>query len=322
MRPVHVAAAVLVAALWGLNFVVIDVGLDDVPPLLLSCLRYTVAALPLLVLRGPRPAPWRWILAAGGCIGILQFSLLFLGMDAGMPAGLSSVVMQMQAFFTLGFAALALGERPTAAQGAGVVVAFAGLVLIAGHLEGTASVGGFALVLGGAAGWGLGNICIKRARATDQLRFMTWICLVPPLPMLALSLAFEGPGAVGDALSGLDLGDAGAILYLAFAATTVGWALWGGLLRAYPASTVAPFSLLVPVFGLSSAAVLLGESITWRAVAGSALVVSGVLVTQRAGRHFPQVAGRARARVLRGRRGPGYLLSREDAEVETQRARP
>jgi O-acetylserine/cysteine efflux transporter len=284
VRPIHVAAAVLVAALWGLNFVIIDVGLDDVPPLLLSCLRYVVASLPLLLLRGPRPAPWRWIVAAGTCIGIVQFSLLFLGMDAGMPAGLSSVVIQTQAFFTLGFATVLLGERPTAGQAAGVGLAFAGLLLIAGHLEGDATVGGFVLVLGAAAAWGLGNICVKRSGATDPLRFMTWICLVPPLPLLLLSLAFEGPGDIGAALSGLDLGDAGAILYLAFAATTVGWALWGGLMRDYPASTVAPFSLLVPVFGLSSSALLLGEPITLRALAGTALVVSGVLATLRAGR--------------------------------------
>src|SRR5689334_17207527 len=94
MRPRHILAAILVAAVWGLNFVIIDVGLRDVPPLLLSCLRYAVASLPLIVLRGPRPAPWRWIIAAGACIGIVQFGLLFLGMDAGMPAGLSSVVIQ------------------------------------------------------------------------------------------------------------------------------------------------------------------------------------------------------------------------------------
>lgn len=284
MRPAHLAAAVLVAALWGLNFVIIDVGLQDVPPLLLSSLRYVVAALPLLVLRGPRPAPWRWILAAGTSIGIVQFGLLFLGMDAGMPAGLSSVVIQTQAFFTLGFAALLLGERPTLGQAAGVLLAFGGLLLIAGHLQGGATLGGFVLVLVAAAGWGLGNISVKRANADDPLRFMTWICLVPPVPMLGLALVFEGPGAVGDSLTGLDLGDVGAILYLAFAATTVGWALWGWLMKHYPASTVAPFSLLVPVFGLSSAAVLLGEAVTARSLLGGALVVSGVLTTLRSAR--------------------------------------
>jgi O-acetylserine/cysteine efflux transporter len=289
MRPSHIAAAVLVAALWGLNFVVIDVGLQDIPPLLLSCLRYTVASLPLLVLRGPRPAPWRWILAAGTCIGVVQFGLLFVGMDAGMPAGLSSVVIQTQAFFTLGFAALLLGERTTVGQAAGVVLAFGGLVLIGGHLEGGVSVGAFVLVLGAAAGWGLGNVCVKRARASDPLRFMTWICLVPPVPMLALALAFEGPATVGDALGGLDLGDIGAILYLAFVATTVGWALWGWLMKHHPASTVAPFSLLVPVFGLSSAAILLGEPVTARNLVGAALVVSGVLTTLRAARRHVAV---------------------------------
>src|SRR5215208_6214235 len=284
MRPLHVAAAVLVAALWGLNFVIIDVGLDHIPPLLLCCLRYAVASLPLLLLRGPRPAPWRWILAAGTCIGVVQFGLLFIGMDAGMPAGLSSVVIQTQAFFTLGFAAVMLGERASGAQLAGVLLAFGGLVLIAGHLEGETTVTGFVLVLGAAAGWGLGNISVKKSGATDPLRFMTWICLVPPVPLLLLSLAFEGPDAIGDALGGLDLGSVGAILYLAFAATTLGWALWAWLMKHYPATTVAPFSLLVPVFGLSSAALLLDEAVTVRSAVGAGLVVSGVLATLRAAR--------------------------------------
>jgi O-acetylserine/cysteine efflux transporter len=281
LKPVHVALAVLVAAIWGLNFVIIEVGLDDFPPLLLSVLRYLAASTPLLVLGFRRPAPWRWIIAAGVTIGIVQFSLLFIGMDVGMPAGLASVVLQAQAFFTVGFAAVLLGERPRLAQGAGIVLALAGLVLIAGGLGGDATVTGFVLCIGAAAAWGIGNIFIRQAAPADPLRFMTWVCLVPPLPLLAVSLVFEGPREVGDALAGIDLGGIGAVLYIAFLATTVGWALWGMLLREYAAGTVAPFSLLVPVFGLASAALLLGEPLTVRKIVAAVLVMAGVLLTQR-----------------------------------------
>jgi O-acetylserine/cysteine efflux transporter len=290
MRPVHVCLAVLVAAIWGLNFVIIEVGLHDFPPLLLSSLRYALASLPILLLRGGAGVPWRWVLAVGVVIGVVKFSLLFVGMDIGMPAGLASLVLQVQAFFTLGFAAVLLRERPHVTQAAGLVLAAAGLALVASRLDGDATPAGFALVVLAAAAWGLGNTAIKRAAPADPLRFMTWMCLIPPLPLLALSLAFEGPAAVGDALAGIDLGGLGAVAYIAFAATTVGWGLWAYLMRSYSAGTVAPFSLLVPVFGLGFAALLLGEALTARVVVAAVLVVSGVLVTQRAPRISPHVA--------------------------------
>lgn len=300
MRPVHVALAVLVAAIWGLNFVVIEVGLEDFPPLLLSALRYVLAALPLLILGGRATVPWRWVIAVGVAIGVVKFSLLFVGMDVGMPAGLASLVLQVQAFFTLGFAAVLLRERVRAPQVAGLALAMAGLVLVASGLDGVATPAGFALVIAAAAAWGIGNIAIKRAAPADPLRFMTWICIVPPLPLLALSLAFEGPRQVGDALAGIDLGGLGAVAYIAWATTTLGWGAWGYLLRAYSAGTVAPFSLLVPIFGLGFAALLLGEPLTVRTVIAAALVVSGVLLTQRAPRISPQIAAIRPPAPLRG----------------------
>lgn len=295
MRPAHTALAVLVAAIWGLNFVIIEVALEDFPPLLLSALRYALAALPLIVLGGMPRVPWRWVLAVGVAIGVVKFSLLFVGMDVGMPAGLSSLVLQAQALFTAGFAAVLLRERLTAVQGLGLAVAFGGLALVAGGLSGEATAAGFSLVVAAAAAWGIGNLAIKRAAPPDPLRFMTWICVVPPLPLLALSLAFEGPAEISAAVTGAGLGGIGAVLYLAFAATTVGWGLWARLMGEYPTSTVAPFSLLVPVFGLVSAALLLGEPLAGREVVAAALVLGGVVLTQRApgprAALAPQVAG-------------------------------
>jgi len=284
MRPTHVALAVLVAAIWGLNFVVIEVGLEDFPPLLLSALRYALASLPLLVLGGLPSVRWRWVLAVGVAIGVVKFSLLFIGMDVGMPAGLASLVLQAQALFTVVLAALLLRERIAGSQVLGLAVAFGGLALVAGGLEGAATAEGFALVIAAAVAWGFGNLALKRAAPADPLRFMTTVCIVPPLPLLALSLAFEGPTEIGDAFAGADLRGVVAVLYLAFAATTVGWGLWGALMARYPASTVAPFSLLVPVFGLSFGALLLGEAVTGRDLVAAALILAGVLLTLRAPR--------------------------------------
>jgi O-acetylserine/cysteine efflux transporter len=288
MRPVHVSLAVLVAAIWGLNFVIIEVGLDDFPPLLLSALRYLLAALPLVVLRGVPSVPWRWVIAVGVVIGVVKFSLLFIGMDVGMPAGLASLVLQAQALFTVVFAAFVLRERPAASQWVGLAIAFGGLALVAGGLEGAATPTGFALVVAAAAAWGVGNLVLKRAAPPDPLRFMSWLCVVPPLPLLCLSLAFEGPAEIGQALARVDLGGIGAVLYIAFAATTVGWALWARLMGLYPASMVAPFALLVPIFGLAFAALLLGEPVGAREIAAAALVLGGVMLTLQAPRPAPR----------------------------------
>jgi O-acetylserine/cysteine efflux transporter len=290
MRPAHVSIAVAVAAIWGLNFVVIAVGLDDFPPLLLSSLRYALASLPLLVLRGSPGVPWRWVIAVGVAIGVVKFSLLFIGMDVGMPAGLASLVLQAQALFTVVFAAVVLRERLVSSQVVGLAIAFGGLALVASGLQGEATPTGFALVIAAAAAWGVGNLAIKRAAPPDPLRFMSWMCVVPPLPLLCLSLAFEGPGEIGRALSGVDLGGIGAVLYIAFAATTVGWALWARLMGLYPASMVAPFSLLVPIFGLGFAAVLLGEPVGARELVATVLVLGGVLLTLKAPRPVPREA--------------------------------
>ena len=214
----------------------------------------------------------------------MKFSLLFIGMDVGMPAGLASLVLQAQALFTVVLAALLLGERIAGSQVLGLAVAFGGLVLVAGGLDGAATAEGFALVIAAAVAWGFGNLALKRAAPADPLRFMTTVCVVPPLPLLALSLAFEGPAEIGGALAHADALGIAAVLYLAFAATTVGWGLWGGLMARYPASTVAPFSLLVPVFGLSFGALLLGEPVTGRDIAAAGLILGGVLLTLRAPR--------------------------------------
>jgi len=230
------------------------------------------------------------VLAVGIAIGVVKFSLLFIGMDVGMPAGLASLVLQAQALFTVVLATLLLRERIAGSQVLGLAVAFGGLALVAGGLDGVATAEGFALVIAAAVAWGFGNLALKRAAPADPLRFMTTVCVVPPLPLLALSLAFEGPERVGDALAGIDLGGIAAVAYIAFAATTLGWGLWAFLLRHYSAGTVAPFSLLVPIFGLGFAALLLGEPLTARTMIAAVLVVSGVLLTQRAPRISPHIA--------------------------------
>ncbi|MFF7328664.1 EamA family transporter [Streptomyces sp. NPDC008150] len=279
MKPAHLALAVLVAAVWGVNFTVIDIGLAHFPPLLFSALRFLVAAVPAVFFVGRPKVAWKWIVAVGLVLGVAKFGLLFIGMDTGMPAGLSSLVLQVQAVFTALFAFLFLGERPTRVRVSGMAVALAGIGVAAVD-EGTSGpMTAFVLVVLAAVCWGASNVLTRRAAPPDSLNFMVWVSTVPVLPLLGLSLLREGASTDLDALRGLDWQGAGTVAYVAWVTTVFGFGAWGWLLRRHPASSVAPFSLLVPVFGMTSAAVVLGEGVSPAQWCAAALLVGGVALT-------------------------------------------
>lgn len=279
MKSRDIALAVAVAAVWGINFVVIDIGLDHFPPLLFSALRFTLAAFPAVLLAGRPPAPWRWVIAVALALGVAKFSLLFAGMAAGMPAGLSSLVLQSQAVFTTAFAVLLLRERPGRRQLLGLAVAAFGIGVVATRLgAGGLPVGAFTLVLGAAVAWGAANVATRKAAPTDALRFMVWVSATAAAPLAVLSLLVEGPATDLAALRAIDPTAVAALLFVALIPTLAGFGAWGLLIKRYGAAPVAPFSMLVPIFGIASAALLLGESIHGTDVIGGALVIGGVLL--------------------------------------------
>ncbi|MTH95746.1 EamA family transporter [Roseibium sp. RKSG952] len=279
MRLTDIFLAVLVAALWGFNFVVIHLGIDAFPPLMFSALRFVLAAFPLVFFL-PRPKTgWGIILGIGTVLGVVKFALLFLGMDTGLSAGLASLVLQSQAFFTVILAALLLSERPSARQLAGIALAFTGIGIVALTMNGQTTHTGLTLVLSAAMAWALSNLLMKKAGQVNMLSLMVWVSLVPPIPLICLSLIFEGWQASADAITGLDLTGVGAVLYIAYAATIFGFAVWGKLISQYGAGTIAPFSLLVPVFGMTSSAVFLGEDLGATKLLAAALVISGLILT-------------------------------------------
>ena len=278
MSPRDIALVLAVVFVWGINFVAIRWGVDEIPPLLLTALRYVVAAVPaIFFVRRPQVAP-AVLLAYGLALGVGEFGLLFLAIKLGMPAGLSSLVLQLQAFFTIALAVMFLGERPGPAQWLGALVAFGGIGVIATERLAGAALLPFLMTIAAAAFWGVANIITKRAGKIDMLGFVVWSSLVPPLPLWLLSLLFEGPGAVPLALSQITLLGAGSLLFIGWISTVFGYGAWSVLLARYPASTVAPFTLLVPIVGIGSAALLLGERISGVAAAGSALVFAGLLL--------------------------------------------
>lgn len=286
MLPRHRLLAVAVALMWGINFVAIHASLAQFPPFLLVALRFTLLAIPT-VLFVPRPeVPLRWFLGYGIGFGVLQFLFLYLAMATGMPTGLASLVLQSSAPFTVLLGAVFLRERIGRRAIAGIGSALIGLGIVGAGQSGTgATLLPFLLTLAGGLGWAIGNLSSRLARPSNPLRLALWMSVVPPVPMLALSLIVEGPDRIASSLAGavspaavpawIGLG------YTVVIATVAGSGAWNWLMARYPAGVVSPFSMLVPVFGISAAFVVLGERITALEAIGGVIVVAGVLVGSR-----------------------------------------
>jgi O-acetylserine/cysteine efflux transporter len=260
----------------------IKVGLREVPPFALAALRFFFAAVPLVFfIRRPR-MPWLHIAGYGLAIGVAQFGLLFLAIKLGMPAGLSSLVIQFQVFFTIGLAVAFLGDKLQRHNLIGAAIAGAGIVLLAAFklasgMESTFI--GFVLVIVSAFAWAVGNVIAKHAAGAhepDMFALIVWSSLIPPLPLALLSYAFEGGPAVWDAVASAGALTWGCVLVLAWGATLFGFASWAALLHRYPTGLIAPFALLIPVSGLASGAILLGESLAPLQAIGALLVFAGL----------------------------------------------
>jgi O-acetylserine/cysteine efflux transporter len=278
----HRLLALLVAVCWGLNFPATALALDQFPPLFMVALRFAIIAIPTLVFI-PRPkVPFRRLLGVGLGIGTMQFAFLYLGMEAGMPAGLASIVLQASAPFTVIIAGIWLRERITGRQAVGIAIAVLGLAAIAVHRSQVAALLPVVLTLCGALGWAIGNVSTRKAQAPNALHLTLWMSVIPPLPMLAVSLVVEGPQRIGESLATAftveALPSVLGLLYVVVIATLVGYGIWNGLLKRYPSSTVAPFSMLVPVVGVLASWIAFGEVIDPVELVAGGAVIAGVLV--------------------------------------------
>ncbi|MGL4178385.1 MAG: EamA family transporter [Dermatophilaceae bacterium] len=275
LRDVLAATAVMVV--WGVNFVVIDWGLRDVPPLLFVALRFAVVILALPFVARPA-APLRNVLAVGAAMSLGQFGLLYTALALGMPPGLASLVLQLQGLVTVVVAATVLGERPRPVQWAGIGVGVVGLGVVALGRDGAVPLVGLLLTVGAAISWAVGNVLVRRLRVPGGLGLTVWSALVVPLPLLAMSLLVDGTETVAAALTGLTGRAWLSTLYTAGFASLVGYAVWNRLLEKHPASQVAPFTLLVPPVGILAAWLMLDERLTTTALVGGALLVVGVML--------------------------------------------
>ena len=272
----HLLLAVAVVAVWGTNFVVIKLALDQLPPLLLATLRFSFALLPAVFFLKRPLVPWRNLATYGVLIGAGQFGLLFIAMNGRISPGLASLVIQTQVFFTIGMAMQSANERVQPVQWLALLLAAAGLMTIATHTDGSTTPLGLAIVLVAAFCWACGNMASRQAGRVDMLAYVVWASAFSIPPLLVLSLMIEGPARIATALAHADAVAWAAVLWQAVGNTLFGYAVWGWLLARHPAATITPMALLVPVFGMASSAWWLGEPLPGWKLAAAALVLGGL----------------------------------------------
>ena len=280
MPITHFLLALLVVVVWGLNFIFVKLSLEEISPLLLCALRFILASVPaIFFIKPPTGVPFRLVAWYGLIMFAMQFSFLFMGMSVGMSAGMASIVMQVQVFFSLFFAMFFLDERPKIWEIAGALVSFTGIALIGLNFEKDNSLLGFLFILAAAVSWGVGTLITKKIKNKsnrNMFALVIWGSLVAVVPMLILSLIVEGPRSIIDTYHQVTWVGASSLLYIVYGSTLLGYGLWNWLLSRYPVGVIVPFTLLVPIVGVLSAVLVLGEPFeTWKLVAGL-LVIGGL----------------------------------------------
>jgi O-acetylserine/cysteine efflux transporter len=274
----HLLLALLVVLIWGINFIFVKSALAEMSPLLLCAARFILASVPAIFFIKPPAVPFKIVALYGLIMFALQFSLLFIGMSAGMTPGMASLIMQTQVFFSMFFAAFLLGEKTTFWQVIGAVISFTGIGLVALHFDANISFLGFICILAAAASWGLGNLITKKTHKISMIALVIWGSFVASFPMLMLALVFDGPQAIISSLQQMSWLGTSSLLYIVYISTWIGYGVWNWLLSRYSVGTVVPFTLLVPVIGILSSVLILGEPFQlWKLVAGL-LVISGLFI--------------------------------------------
>jgi O-acetylserine/cysteine efflux transporter len=286
LRIQHVLLALLVVVIWGCNFNFIKFGLEEMSPLLLCAVRFFLASLPAIFFIKRPAVPFKIVAIYGLLTFGLQFSLLFLGMNLGVPPGLASLIAQVQVFFSILFAVMILDEAPNLWQIIGALISFSGIATVAFHVGGEVSFAGLMLILAAAAAWGYGNLVTKKVSSSDTMGLVVWASFVASFPLLICSLLFEGTQSIVYSYHHLTWLGFSSILYIVYASTWVGYGVWNWLLNRYSVATVVPFTLLVPIVGMISSVLITGESFHPWKIVSAVLVIMGLCVNLLGARLF------------------------------------
>jgi O-acetylserine/cysteine efflux transporter len=274
----HVILALVVVAVWGTNFVVIKVALEELPPLLFACLRFSLAFLPAAFFLRRPDVPWRILAGYGLAIGVGQFGLLFIAMERDITPGLASVVVQMQVFFTIGLFMWRAGERLRGFQILALLLGLSGIAVIAFNTDAATTPLGIALTLGAALSWAFGNLAGRAAGGVNMLAFVVWSSLFAVPPLLLLSLGLEGWPQISASVASASAGAWAAVAWQAAGNSLFGYGIWAWLHQRHAAAQVSPMALLVPLFGIGASVILLGEPFPLWKAAAAALIVAGLAI--------------------------------------------
>lgn len=277
MKPLDLMLALFVILIWGVNFSFIKIGLEELPPILFSALRFAIVALPaVFFIPFPKTSIWN-VIGVGLFIGVFKFGLLFIAMKQDASAGISSLIMQAQVFFTIALSVLVFKESVTKFQLAGISVALIGFVMISFNAGGNITALGLTLLTLAALFWAVANLIMKRMKNVNLLHFMIWVSLIPPLPLLLLSYYTETNSPV-ELLLATSMPTWWALAFVSYLSTLVAFAIWGKLMSLYSAAVVTPFALLIPITGIITSSLMLGERLTSDEIASALLIMFGLSV--------------------------------------------
>lgn len=276
MTIFHIFIGVIIAAAWGINFVFIKFGLNELPPLLLCGLRFLFLSLPLVFFVKKPQVEFKNLIIYSMLAFTIQFSLLFLALYLGVPSGVASLVFQVQIFISLFIAAVVFNEKPAKIQIYGATIGFVGIIFVWMDFKQTTTVVGLLIEIIAAASWALGNVYSKKMHKQSSLSLVVWGCLLATPPLMLLSLIFEGPSLIWSSLKNASWISVMSVSYTAYISTGLAYALWNKLLSSYPVSTVIPFTLLVPVFGLFSSILVFNEKLTANKLIATILILLGL----------------------------------------------
>ena len=277
MKPADVCIAVLVAVIWGLAFVASRLALEELPPALMTAMRFAIAAIPCLFVRKPNVS-WPLLVGISFTLFLGQFLAQAYGIAHGVPVGLSSVIVQSQALFTIAFAAITLRERPTPVQTVGIAIATSGLLMICGTVGHDFSVQAFAVLMISPISFAIGNLLLRQARAVPMFELFAWLCLTSAIPLFLLALATDGVESTWHSLTNISETALLCMLALGGISTSIAYWLWGRLLRDHPAAQVVPFALLVPFVGAAASSVVFAERFGPLRLLGMITVIGGIAV--------------------------------------------
>ena len=277
MKIKDITLAILVVTIWGVSFSVIKVGLQELPPLLLSALRFLIAALPAIFFIPFPKTTIMTVVLIGALLGVVKFSLLFLALNGYSSAGIASLLLQLQVFFTIGLSTVLFKEHISQFQLIGMLVSLIGFVSFVFSQQGSITLTGVVLIGLAALAWALSNLVMKKNVGVNLFHLMVWACLIPPIPLMILSVIFES-AQPWHVLANVSPKVWFSLLFLAFAATLTAYALWGYLLTRYTAAVITPFALLIPIVGISASAVMLGERLHSFEIISALIVMAGLVL--------------------------------------------